>query len=71
MATLEELITQIEELEAQVRDLNIIKRDIYQSIKSDGFDTKAVRKVIRVKKNRKKYLEEVATVELYLDQVKE
>jgi uncharacterized protein (UPF0335 family) len=71
MTQLIDIFNSIEELEAQIKDLMTFKREAYAQAKNQGFDTKIIRKVIRIRKNRKEYQQEIDNVALYLNQIKE
>jgi uncharacterized protein (UPF0335 family) len=59
-------ITRLERLEQEKSDLSDDIKDIYADAKSSGFDIKALKKVLRLKKmDKNKLAEEEAMVELY------
>lgn len=60
-------ITRIETIEAEKAELNDEIHDIYGDAKALGFDTKAIRTVIKLRaKDEKKVAEENQMVDLYL-----
>lgn len=60
-------ITRIENLEAEKAEINDQIHDIYGDAKALGFDTKAIRTVIKLRaKDEKKVAEENQMVDLYL-----
>ena len=64
---LESTIERIERLEVDLDDLKADRKEVYDEAKSNGFDTKALRKIIRIRKmDRAKRLEEEAILDLYL-----
>jgi uncharacterized protein (UPF0335 family) len=64
---LRSLIERVERLEAEKQDLATDIREIYTEAKSVGFDTKAMRTIVRMRKKDKAEREEEATIlELYL-----
>lgn len=61
------LIERIERLEVEKKDLASDIRDIYAEAKGNGFDTKAMRTIVRMRKQDQAKREEEATIlELYL-----
>ena len=44
------IVERIEKVEEELRELSEAKKEIYQEAKSNGFDVKILREVIRVKK---------------------
>ncbi len=64
---LRSLIERVERLEAEKKDLATDIREIYIEAKSNGFDTKAMRTIVRMrKKDKAEREEEAAILELYL-----
>jgi uncharacterized protein (UPF0335 family) len=64
---LESIIERIERLEVDLDDLKGDRKEVYDEAKGNGFDTKALRKIIRIRKmDRAKRLEEEAILDLYL-----
>jgi uncharacterized protein (UPF0335 family) len=48
----------IEQVEEEIKELNEAKREIYAEAKSNGFDVKIIRQVIRVRKEDEKKRDE-------------
>lgn len=69
MSDLEQVLDGIEDLEVQIRDLATIRREAFIAAKSAGYDTKIIRKVLKIRKNKKAYNEEISLVEAYLSQL--
>jgi uncharacterized protein (UPF0335 family) len=44
------IVERIEQVEEEIKELNEAKREIYAEAKSNGFDVKIIRQVIRVRK---------------------
>jgi len=60
-------IERIEKVEQDEEDLRTDKKEIYSELKGEGFDSKAVRKIIKLRKKNKAEIEqEQAIVDLYL-----
>jgi len=69
---LKALIQRIEKLEDEKRTLGEDIKEVYAEAKGNGFDTKIIRKVVRIRKqDRAKRQEEEALVDLYLSAVGE
>jgi len=47
---LRSLVERIEHIEEEIRGLNDDKKDVYAEAKSDGFDVKVLREVVRLRK---------------------
>jgi uncharacterized protein (UPF0335 family) len=63
---LEQFINQIEKLEEEKADLSEAIKDIFDAASSSGFDKKAMKAILRLKKLDKSKLEEQdALLELY------
>lgn len=61
------IVKRIERVEVEQAELAEGKKEIYAEAKGSGFDTKIIRKVIRIRKiDRAKRQEEEAVLELYL-----
>lgn len=71
MSRLEQLLDSIEDLNKQIRDLTVMRNEEFKNAKGEGFDTKIMRKVLKVRKNRKEYENELSLVDIYLAQIKE
>lgn len=64
---LRSLIERVERLEVEKKDLASDIRDIYAEAKGKGFDTKAMRQIVRMrKKDKAERDEEAAILETYL-----
>lgn len=64
---LRQFIERIEQLEAEKRDLAEQVKETYAEIKGRGFDTKAIRKLVSLrKKDPQERQEEDAILELYM-----
>ena len=62
------LIERIERLEEEERALKDDKKDVYLEAKSAGFDTKAMKQIVRLRKKEKAERDaEEAMIELYKD----
>jgi len=65
---LRSIVDRIEALEAEKRDLSADLKEVYAEAKSNGFDTKILRKVISLrKKEAAEREEEQSMLEVYLD----
>ena len=65
---LRQFIERIEQLEAEKRDLAEQVKETYAEIKGRGFDTKAIRKLVTLrKKDPQERQEEDAILELYMN----
>jgi uncharacterized protein (UPF0335 family) len=61
------IVERIEHVEKEIGELNEGKREIYQEAKSNGFDVKVVREIVRLRKQDQKEREEHESVlEIYL-----
>ncbi len=64
---LRQFIERIEQLEAEKRDLAEQLKEVYAEIKGRGFDSKAIRKLVSLrKKDPQERQEEDAILELYM-----
>lgn len=62
------LVERVESIEVQIRDLNADKSDIYKEAKGVGFDAKAIRKIVAMRRmDRDKRREEEEILDLYLN----
>jgi uncharacterized protein (UPF0335 family) len=52
------IVERIEKVEEELRELSEAKKEIYQEAKSNGFDVKILREVIRVRKQDQNELDE-------------
>lgn len=67
---LKSIIERIERLEEEKAALSSDIKDIYAEAKANGFDTKAIREVIKIRKqDRNERAEREAIVELYIQQL--
>jgi uncharacterized protein (UPF0335 family) len=65
---LRQFIERIEQLEAEKKDIGDQIKETYAEIKGRGFDTKAIRKVVSLrKKDPQERQEEEAILEVYLN----
>lgn len=63
---LKSFIDRIETVDEQIVDLRADMKEIYAEAKGEGFDNKAIRKLVALrKKDRAKVAEEKAILELY------
>jgi uncharacterized protein (UPF0335 family) len=61
------IIERIEHIEGEISELNEAKKEIYQEAKSNGFDVKVLREVVRLRKQDQKEREEhESLLEVYL-----
>lgn len=64
---LRSFIERIERVEAEMDGFKVDRKEIYSELKGEGFDAKAVRKIIKIRKqDRAKRLEEEAILDLYM-----
>ncbi|MGL4226567.1 MAG: DUF2312 domain-containing protein [Rickettsia sp.] len=67
-AQLEQYISKIEKLEQEKADLSEEVKDIFQDASSHGFDVKAMKSILKLKKlDKDKLAEQDAMLELYRD----
>jgi uncharacterized protein (UPF0335 family) len=65
------IVERIEKVEEEIRELAEAKKEIYQEAKSNGFDVKILREVIRVRKqNQEERDEQESLLETYLEAIK-
>jgi len=61
------LIERIERLESDKKDISDDIKDVYAEMKGQGYDTKAIRTIVRLrKKDRNERQEEEAILDLYM-----
>ena len=61
------IVERIEHIEKEISELNEGKREIYQEAKSNGFDRKVLREIVRLRKQDQKEREErESLLEVYL-----
>jgi uncharacterized protein (UPF0335 family) len=66
-AQLRAIVERIEHIEQEISELNEGKREIFQEAKSNGFDPKVLREIVRLRKQDQKEREEhESLIELYL-----
>jgi uncharacterized protein (UPF0335 family) len=65
------IVERIESVEAEIKELNETKKEIYQEAKSNGFDVKILREVVRVRKQDDEERDEQASLlDTYLEAIK-
>ena len=65
------IIERIEHIEEEIKELNEGKREIFQEAKSNGFDVKVIREIVRLRKQDQKEREEhESLLEVYLRAIK-
>jgi uncharacterized protein (UPF0335 family) len=65
------IVERIEQVEEEIQELNEAKREIYAEAKSNGFDVKIIRQVIRVRKEDEKKRDEAdMLLDTYLQAIK-
>jgi uncharacterized protein (UPF0335 family) len=65
------IVERIEHVEAEIRELNEAKKEIYLEAKSNGFDVKVLREVVRLRKQDQKEREEhESLLDVYLRAIK-
>jgi uncharacterized protein (UPF0335 family) len=65
------IVERIEQVEEEIRELTEARKEIYLEAKSNGFDVKVLREVIRVRKQDQKEREEHETLlDIYLRAIK-
>ena len=61
------IVERIEHIDEEIKELNEAKREIFAEAKSNGFDVKVLREVIRVRKKDKQERDEQETLlDLYM-----
>jgi uncharacterized protein (UPF0335 family) len=66
------IVERIEHVEDEIRELNEAKKEIYLEAKSNGFDVKVLREVVRLRKQDQKEREELdELLDVYLRAIKE
>ena len=55
---LREIVERIERIGEEIKELNEGKREIFQEAKSNGFDVKVIREIVRLRKQDQKEREE-------------
>ena len=65
------IVERIEQVEDEIKDLTEAKKEIYAEAKSNGFDVKVLREVIRVRKQDQKERDErESLLDLYMRAIK-
>jgi uncharacterized protein (UPF0335 family) len=65
------IVERIEQVDDEIKDLTEAKKEIYAEAKSNGFDVKVLREVIRVRKQDQKERDEQETLlDLYMQAIK-
>ena len=65
------IVERIERIEQEIKELNEGKREIFQEAKSNGFDVKVIREIVRLRKQDQKEREEhESLLEIYLRAIK-
>jgi uncharacterized protein (UPF0335 family) len=65
------IVERIEHIEGEISELNEAKKEIYLEAKSNGFDVKVLREVVRLRKQDQKEREEhESLLEVYLRAIK-
>jgi uncharacterized protein (UPF0335 family) len=61
------IVERIEHIDEEIKELNEAKREIFTEAKSNGFDVKVLREVIRIRKKDKQERDEQETLlDLYM-----
>lgn len=60
------LVERIENLEAEKAAISEDVKSVYAEAKGSGWDSKVLRRVVNIRKNRKSYEEQEAVLALYL-----
>lgn len=69
-AHLRAFVERIEQVEAEVRELNEVKKEIYAELKGSGFDGKVVRKLVAARRiEPEKRIEEMQILQLYANAI--
>ena len=65
------IVERIEQIDDEIKDLTEAKKEIYAEAKSNGFDVKVLREVIRLRKQDQKERDEHETLlDLYMQAIK-
>jgi uncharacterized protein (UPF0335 family) len=65
------IVERIEHVEEEIKELNEAKKEIYLEAKSNGFDVKVLREVIRLRKQDQQQREEhESLLDVYLNAIK-
>ena len=64
------IVERIEHIDEEIKELNEAKREIFAEAKSNGFDVKVLRQVIRIRKKDKQERDEQETLlDLYMQAI--
>ncbi len=65
------IVERIERVEEEIKELNEAKKEIYLEAKSNGFDVKVLREVVRLRKQDQQEREEhESLLDVYLNAIK-
>jgi uncharacterized protein (UPF0335 family) len=65
------IVERIEHVEDEIKELNEAKKEIYLEAKSNGFDVKVIREIVRLRKQDQKDREELdELLDVYLRAIK-
>jgi uncharacterized protein (UPF0335 family) len=65
------IVERIEHVEEEIKELNEAKKEIYLEAKSNGFDVKVLREVVRLRKQDQQQREEhESLLDVYLNAIK-
>jgi uncharacterized protein (UPF0335 family) len=65
------LVERIEQVESEIKDLTEAKKEIFAEAKSNGFDVKVLREVIRLRKQDQNERDEYETLlDIYMSAIK-
>jgi uncharacterized protein (UPF0335 family) len=65
------IVERIEHVEEEIKELNEAKKEIYLEAKSNGFDVRVIREVVRLRKQDQKDREELdELLDVYLRAIK-
>ena len=65
------IVERIEHVDEEIKELNEAKKEIYLEAKSNGFDVKVIREVVRLRKQDQKDREELdELLDVYLRAIK-
>jgi uncharacterized protein (UPF0335 family) len=65
------IVERVEHVEDEIKELNEAKKEIYMEAKSNGFDVKVIREVVRLRKQDQKERDELdELLEVYLRAIK-
>ena len=66
------IVERIEHIDEEIKELNEGKREIFTEAKSNGFDVKVIREIVRLRKQDQKEREEhESLLEVYMRAIKE